>query len=119
MLTDEVDLNPSMAVMDDIEVGRDPAQRPRAASDVSEHPSMSPSNDSGIDSSSPRSSNFSSIDALESRRGMEIDGEWPESDMQLHSDTMSVSSIMPRDSRRRRGNQNEIAAMHTKKPRSS
>ena len=54
--------------------------------------------DSGIDSSSPQSSNFSSVDPLELRRG---------SDMQPHSETVRMSNTLPRRTRRRAMRDNE------------
>ena len=96
-----------MAVID-IQVARDPTQRPRAVSDAS-----SRRNDSGIESSSPQSSNFSSVDALESS---EMNDDSSESNPQQRSETLS--NTMPRSTRRRRANQNDTAVTHTKKPRS-
>ena len=113
---DEEERTQNMAVVD-VRVAQDPTQRPRAASDASGRPRASLPNDSGIESSSPQSSNFSSVDALESRGASEINADASEPDTQPHSETMS--NTMPRSTRRRRANQNDTATSHTKKPRSS
>ena len=102
-----------------INVAQDATPRPRAASDVSERPRSRLPDDSGIDSSSPQSSNFSSVDPLEPRRGSEVNADPFESDMQtLSQQTMGMSSTMPRSARRRAMRGNE-ATPHTKKPRNS
>ena len=91
-------------------------QRPRAASAAaaSGRPRQNLPNDSGIDSSSPQSSNNSSVNPLEPRRDSEM-SEGSEAPL-MQSETAS-SNTLPRTRARRRADNLNDAAAHAKKQR--